>query len=76
MGTRRRNPADACRFLADEFGVTTSKSTLAKMRCLGGGPKFVKFGRSVLYEEPALIEWATGKLSRPMSSTSDARAVA
>jgi hypothetical protein len=32
-------------------------STLAKMRCLGGSPMFVKAGRKVLYKRSDLIEW-------------------
>jgi hypothetical protein len=30
---------------------------LAKRRMNGNGPPFIKRGRSVLYAEPALVQW-------------------
>jgi hypothetical protein len=32
-------------------------ATLAKMRCLGGGPPFVKAGRRVLYRRADIKAW-------------------
>jgi hypothetical protein len=42
-----------------QFARTTSipESTLAKMRMRGGGPPFVKIGRSVRYPVRAGLEW-------------------
>jgi hypothetical protein len=42
-----------------QFARTTSipTSTLAKMRMRGGGPPFVKIGRSVRYPVRAGLEW-------------------
>jgi predicted DNA-binding transcriptional regulator AlpA len=34
-----------------------SKSNLDKMRCYGGGPKYFKVGRSVIYSTDALDAW-------------------
>jgi predicted DNA-binding transcriptional regulator AlpA len=34
-----------------------AKSSLAKMRCLGGGPRFIKLGRSVRYLRSDCNEW-------------------
>lgn len=45
-----------------------SPRTLEKMRVIGGGPLFHKFGRRVLYQEADLATWAESKRRR---STSD-----
>ena len=45
-----------------------SPRTLEKMRVIGGGPPFRKFGRRVFYTLPDLEEWA-GR--RQCDSTSD-----
>ena len=37
--------------------VHQSPSQLSKLRTFGGGPLFVKLGRSVLYEVDALEAW-------------------
>jgi helix-turn-helix protein len=39
-------------------------ATLAKMRCMGGGPPFVKAGRRVLYRRSDLIEWLNARRVR------------
>jgi len=44
-----------------------SESFLAKKRMTGEGPPFIKRGRSVLYTEPALVQWLK---SRTRMSTS------
>jgi hypothetical protein len=46
-----------------------AKSTLAKLRCVGGGPEFLKLGRSVRYERRPLLAWRS---LRRAVSTSDA----
>jgi predicted DNA-binding transcriptional regulator AlpA len=45
-----------------------SPRTLEKMRTLGGGPRFNKLGRRVVYTKVALDEWAQ---ARGCESTSD-----
>lgn len=49
--------------------VDLSPSTLAKLRCAGGGPEYVKFGRAVRYEQAALDRWVA---SHRAKNTSDA----
>lgn len=45
--------------------------TLAKLRCVGGGPEFMKAGpQIVLYTKAALDDWARSKISAPVASTS------
>ncbi len=44
-------------------------NTLAKLRCVGGSPVFLKLGRRVVYERAALDTWLDGRRVR---STSDA----
>lgn len=47
--------------------LRSAKSTLAKLRCYGGGPKFVRqSARKILYRRIDLDEWLT---SRTQSST-------
>ena len=59
------NPFEAARYCG------LAKATLAKLRCCGGSPRFLKLGRAVRYEKSALDEWL---FSRRASSTSDADA--
>lgn len=46
-------------YSADELAEMTGKTTraLAQMRYLGTGPRFVKFGRTVLYPASAVKEF-------------------
>ena len=53
-------------------GIKRSPKTLAKYRCVGGGPPFVKFGATdVRYDEPDLDKWVIAQLSGPFGSTSE-----
>jgi hypothetical protein len=36
-------------------------STLAKMRCFGGGPPFLKLGRKVVYRRADLADWLNAR---------------
>ena len=49
-----------------------SPGTLAKLRCIGGGPLFTKLGRVVVYAPSDLLSWADAHGKR--GSTSTARA--
>ena len=42
---------------AAERLIGLRKATLAKMRCAGGGPPFVKAGRRVLYRRADIKAW-------------------
>jgi hypothetical protein len=44
-------------------------STLAKLRCVGGGPAFLKLGRKVLYRRADVINWLN---ARRVANTTDA----
>ena len=53
-GQKLRAP-DAARFLG------LAPATLAKLRCIGGGPVFAKFGRAVVYDRTDLDAWCAQK---------------
>ena len=57
---------------AAESLIGLRKATLAKMRCMGGGPVFVKAGRRVLYRRGDLITWLN---ARRVRNTAEAYAV-
>ena len=48
--------------------LRVSKSYLDKLRVYGGGPKFLRFGRKILYRKSELNVWAE---QRCFSSTSE-----
>ena len=51
-------------------GLPVSPKTLAKYACVGGGPKFRKFGTMrVIYKVEDLDEWIERRLSKIFSST-------
>lgn len=51
--------------------VGLAAATLTKLRCIGGGPKFTRLGRAVVYELADLESWVASQGKR--SSTADAR---
>lgn len=59
------SPGDAAKIL----GLATS--TLAKMRCWGGGPPFLKLGRAIRYLRADCIAWRD---SRRVRNTSEGAA--
>jgi hypothetical protein len=64
------SPAEAEHYL-EQKGLKRKRSTLSKLRCIGGGPKFVTYGRSPKYTEPWLDEYVASQLSAPKRSTSE-----
>jgi predicted DNA-binding transcriptional regulator AlpA len=44
--------------------VGLSVATLAKMRCMGGGPPFLKLGRRVLYRRADIKAWLDARRVR------------
>lgn len=48
--------------------VGLSPATLAKLRCRGDGPAFIKLGRAVVYDRQDLDDWCESK--RKVTSTS------
>lgn len=72
---KRYRRTDAAKYLTDEQGLPCSPKTLAKLACVGGGPKFQMFGRFPVYPEPELDRYADSKLSPLVSSTSELAAL-
>jgi hypothetical protein len=54
------------------LGLQRAPSTLKKLRCVGGGPTFVKYGRFPRYTPKWLQEYAQSQVSAPLHSTSEA----
>jgi len=67
---RRWQAAD---YLREKYGLSTANS-LAKLATVGGGPRFQKLGRIVLYRQEDLDEWVTSRLSPPVFNTSEVAA--
>jgi hypothetical protein len=66
-------PKEAATFLTEECHLPIAVSTLAKLRCLGGGPIFQKFGgRRIRYRTTRLREYANSRISAERRSTSEA----
>ena len=65
------NRREASEFLT-RLGLRVAPTTLAKYSCVGGGPTMRHFGRRVVYDVDALLDWANAKLTAPCRSTSDA----
>jgi hypothetical protein len=60
----------AASFLSEQNGFPIAAHTLRKMRVVGGGPVFRRFGRLVVYDPRDLLQWASQRLSVPLVSTS------
>lgn len=60
----------ASRYLA-EHGFPHAPATLAKLRCVGGGPLFLKHGSRVRYRPSALNAWLQSR-TRELAHTSQA----
>jgi hypothetical protein len=55
-------------------GFPISDKTLATMATRGGGPLYQLFGRKPLYTWRDALEWARGRLSKPVHTTSELEA--
>ena len=55
-----------------ERGISHTAPTLAKLRCLGDGPLFLRCGRSIRYRRKRLDEYADRRTVE-LSSTSAVR---
>lgn len=67
----RLNPVEASDYLAAVHGTPVAIATLAKMRCLGGGPSFDKFGRAIFYSRADIDAWVHDRMKGTRRSTSD-----
>lgn len=63
------SPKDAALYIGSRNGST---ALLDKLRCYGGGPKFIKVGKSVRYRKSSLDIWLS---ERERVSTSDTGSV-
>jgi hypothetical protein len=62
---------EAAEHIRGKWGYPCSPRTLAKYAVTGGGPPFRKAGRYPLYHPDDLDCWVGGKLSDPVTSTSE-----
>jgi hypothetical protein len=56
MDTQTRTPRLVNTKGATEI-IPVSESQLNKLRCYGGGPAFIRVGRSIFYEVSSLEDW-------------------
>ena len=63
------NTKQAAEYLSSKFGPIAA-TTLDKLRSIGGGPQFEKFGRQVIYRPKWLNVWGDSRSSGPRASTS------
>lgn len=56
-------------YLRARWGIVRAPSTLAKLACIGGGPRFRRAGKAALYAEADLDEWASSILRDPATKT-------
>lgn len=69
--SRRLRRSEASQYLKEKWGIDRTANTLAKLACLGGGPRFEHAGRIPLYREAELDAWAASIMSPLKRSTSD-----
>ena len=62
--------ADAATYLQQKYGAYTA-DTLAKLACVGGGPRFQKLGKYPLYKPVDLDAWAESRMSKTVASTAE-----
>ena len=58
----RMGAEDASAYLFLVWAIRRTAGTLAKLRCTGGGPDYLKAGRDVVYTRTALDSWAADLL--------------
>ncbi len=69
MATRLLRRDEAAQHL-QSFGLRTTQASLATMASRGGGPRFLKIGRSCLYDEGELDGWIQQRCTGWLDSTS------
>lgn len=62
---------EASAYLQEKFGISVAPATLARLASVGGGPKFQKQNKAVLYPRDELHAWAVKRLGPLISSTSE-----
>jgi hypothetical protein len=69
LTTDRLPPQAASQYLSDTHGIANSVDTLARHRCVGTGPEFIRIGRAIRYSRAALDAYARRITSPLMRST-------
>lgn len=67
---------DGASEILSEAGLGTSKQTLTKWRCVGGGPEFEYYGRIPVYSMKSLRSFAKERLGTPVRNTGQRRRAA
>ncbi len=65
---------DAIAVALTAAGYPISAATLATKATRGGGPTYRLFGRRPLYKWSDSLDWARGRLSKPVRSSSELEA--
>ena len=65
------DPRQASEYLAEVWSLSYSRATLSKLRCIGGGPRYLKPGHAIRYSPAELDRWARELIGEPLRSTSD-----
>lgn len=68
---RRLRRKEASVYLLENWGISRTPNTLAKLATVGGGPSFERESRFPLYITDNLDIWAGEQLSPLVSSTSE-----
>ena len=75
-GTRRNyRRSEASAYLKENYGLSYTTATLAKLATVGGGPPYHAGSRFPLYPQSALDQWAPRKLGPLVRSSSEASAL-
>ena len=61
---------EAAEYLTEVLGTPVSFKTLQKYATVGGGPRYQKFGRRVVYTQEWLREWTESKMGQQVYSSS------
>lgn len=72
---RLLSPTESIAYLDEKHGVQIAPKTLANLACSGDGPKFCKIGRARKYKTGWLDEYVTSRLSPPVTSTTELKAL-
>jgi hypothetical protein len=67
----RLRAAAAAAYIREVHGVPVAEQTLNKLRCIGGGPRFERFGRAVLYRPADLDAWVLARLGSSLRNTAE-----
>jgi hypothetical protein len=73
LAGRETTGHEASDYSRERHGIRRTAATLAKLRSVGGGPLFHKFGRSVICGAGDLDAWAGKVKSGPLAFTSEGR---